>query len=151
MPDHQYVLTLSCPDRPGIVSAVSTFLAHNGQNILDAQQFDDIETGHFFMRVVFAAADLAVDLASLQTGFTAIAERFGMDWQMRDRATLRRVMLLVSASDHCLADILYRWRAGELEMIPRAIVFNHQRQTYKNLEFGEADQARGGDRDLATG
>src|SRR4051794_9447345 len=130
MPDHQYVLTLSCPDRPGIVSAVSTFLAHNGQNILDAQQFDDIETGHFFMRVVFAAADLAVDLASLQTGFTAIAERFGMDWQMRDRATLRRVMLLVSASDHCLADILYRWRAGELEMIPRAIVFNHQRQTY---------------------
>ena len=53
MPDHQYVLTLSCPDRPGIVSAVSTFLAHNGQNILDAQQFNDVETGHFFMRVVF--------------------------------------------------------------------------------------------------
>ena len=52
MPDHQFVLTLSCPDRPGIVSAVSTFLAHNGQNILDAQQFNDVETGHFFMRVV---------------------------------------------------------------------------------------------------
>ena len=60
MPDHQFVLTLSCPDRPGIVSAVSTFLAHNGQNILDAQQFNDVETGHFFMRVVFNAADLAV-------------------------------------------------------------------------------------------
>ena len=58
MPDHQFVLTLSCPDRPGIVSAVSTFLAHNGQNILDAQQFDDIETGKFFMRVVFTAADM---------------------------------------------------------------------------------------------
>ena len=69
MPDHQYVLTLSCPDRPGIVSAVSTFLAHNGQNILDAQQFDDIETKKFFMRVVFTAADLAVELAALQTGF----------------------------------------------------------------------------------
>jgi formyltetrahydrofolate deformylase len=67
MPDHQYVLTLSCPDRPGIVSAVSTFLAHNGQNILDAQQFNDVETGHFFMRVVFNAADLAVNLAALQT------------------------------------------------------------------------------------
>ena len=66
MPDHQFVLTLSCPDRPGIVSAVSTFLAHNGQNILDAQQFNDVETGHFFMRVVFNAADLAVDLAALQ-------------------------------------------------------------------------------------
>jgi formyltetrahydrofolate deformylase len=69
MPDHQYVLTLSCPDRPGIVSAVSTFLARNGQNILDAQQFDDVETGHFFMRVVFTAADLAVELSALQTGF----------------------------------------------------------------------------------
>ena len=56
MPDHQFVLTLSCPDRPGIVSAVSTFLAHNGQNILDAQQFDDVETEKFFMRVVFTAA-----------------------------------------------------------------------------------------------
>src|SRR6266446_3526920 len=136
MPDHQFVLTLSCPDRPGIVSAVSTFLAHNGQNILDAQQFDDLETGHFFMRVVFNAADLAVNLAALQTGFTAIAERFGMDWQMRDRATRRRVMLLVSKSDHCLADILYRWRTGELEMILTAIVSNHPRETYSNLDFG---------------
>ena len=76
MPDHQFVLTLSCPDRPGIVSAVTTFLAHNGQNILDAQQFSDVETGHFFMRVVFNAADLAVDLAALQTGFTAIADPY---------------------------------------------------------------------------
>src|ERR1700758_108069 len=137
MPDHQFVLTLSCPDRPGIVSAVSTFLAHNGQNILDAQQFNDVETGHFFMRVVFNAADLAVNLASLQTGFTAIADRFGMDWEMRDRATRRRVMLLVSKSDHCLVDILYRWRTGELEMIPTAIVSNHPRDTYASLDFGE--------------
>ena len=60
MPDHQFVLTLSCPDRPGIVSAVSTFLAHNGQNILDAQQFNDTETDKFFMRVVFTAADADV-------------------------------------------------------------------------------------------
>ncbi|MGY3691336.1 formyltetrahydrofolate deformylase [Bradyrhizobium sp. USDA 3240] len=137
MPDHQFVLTLSCPDRPGIVSAVSTFLAHNGQNILDAQQFDDIETGKFFMRVVFTAADLAVELAALQTGFTAIAERFGMEWQMRDRASRRRVMLLVSKSDHCLVDILYRWRTGELEMIPTAIVSNHPRESYGSLDFGD--------------
>ena len=77
MPDHQYVLTLSCPDRPGIVSAVSTFLAHNGQNILDAQQFNDVETGHFFMRVVFTAADLAVESGGA-------ADRF-----RRDRRALR--------------------------------------------------------------
>src|SRR6266851_5105068 len=123
MPDHQFVLTLSCPDRPGIVSAVSTFLAHNGQNILDAQQFN--------------AADLAVNLAALQTGFPAIAERFGMDWQMRDRAARRRVMLLVSKSDHCLVDILYRWRTGELAMIPTAVISNHPRETYSSCDFGD--------------
>jgi len=137
MPDHQFVLTLSCPDRPGIVSAVSTFLAHSGQNILDAQQFDDIDTKKFFMRVVFTAADLAVELSALRTGFAAIAERFGMDWQMRDRASRRRVMLLVSKSDHCLADILYRWRIGELEMIPTAVVSNHPREVYGTLDFGK--------------
>jgi formyltetrahydrofolate deformylase len=137
MPDYQYVLTLSGPDRPGIVSAVSTFLAHNGQNILDAQQFNDVETKKFFMRVVFTAADLAVELSALQTGFAAIADRFHVDWQMRDRATQKRVMLLVSKSDHCLVDILYRWRTGELAMIPTAIVSNHPRETYADLDFGE--------------
>jgi len=137
MPHSQFVLTLSCPDRPGIVAAVSTFLAQSGQNILDAQQFDDIETKKFFMRVVFTAADLAVELAALQTGFTAIAQRFAMDWQMRDRAAKRRVMLLASKSDHCLVDILYRWRTGELDMIPTAIVSNHPRETYASLDFGD--------------
>src|ERR1700740_2519623 len=137
MPDHQFILTLSCPDPPGIVSALSTFLAHNGQNILDAQQYNDVETKKFFMRVVFTAADLAVELSALQTGFTAIADRFHVDWQMRDRATRKRVMLLVSKSDHCLVDILYRWRTGELAMIPTAIVSNHPREIYAGLDFGD--------------
>ncbi|MET0906848.1 MAG: formyltetrahydrofolate deformylase [Tardiphaga sp.] len=137
MMSHHFVLTLSCPDRPGIVSAVSTFLAHNGQNIVDAQQFNDNETGVFFMRVVFNAADVNVDLASLQTGFGAIAERFKMVWQMRDQATKRRVMILASKSDHCLVDLLYRWRTGELDMIPTAIVSNHPRETYSGIDFGD--------------
>ena len=137
MPHSQFVLTLSCPDRPGIVAAVSTFLAQSGQNILDAQQFDDTETKKFFMRVVFTAADLAVELSALQTGFTAIAQRFAMDWQMRDRAAKRRVMLLASKSDHCLVDILYRWRTGELDMVPTAVVSNHPRETYAGLDFGD--------------
>jgi len=136
MPHSQFVLTLSCPDRPGIVSAVSTFLAQNGQNILDAQQFDDVETEKFFMRVVFTAADLAVELSALQTGFAAIAQRFAMDWQMRDRAGKRKVMLLASKSDHCLVDILYRWRTGELDMIPTGVISNHPRETYAGLDFG---------------
>src|SRR6201996_1711309 len=137
MSDHQYVLTLSCPDRPGLVSAVSTFLAHNGQNILDAQQFSEVEAKKFFMRVVFTAADLAVERTALQTGFAALAERFNMDWQMRDRATRKRVMLLVSKFDHCLVDILYRWRTGELAMIPTAIISNHPHSAYSSLDFGK--------------
>ena len=134
---HHFVLTLSCPDRPGIVSAVSTFLAHNGQNIVDAQQFNENETGVFFMRVVFNAADVTVDLGALQTGFGAIAERFKMAWLMRDQDTRRRVMILASKSDHCLVDLLYRWRTGELEMIPTAIVSNHPRETYSGIDFGD--------------
>jgi formyltetrahydrofolate deformylase len=137
VPHSQFVLTLSCPDRPGIVAAVSTFLAQSGQNILDAQQFDDTETKKFFMRVVFTAADLAVELSALQTGFAPIAQRFAMDWQMRDRAAKRRVMLLASKSDHCLVDILYRWRTGELDMVPTAVVSNHPRETYASLDFGD--------------
>jgi formyltetrahydrofolate deformylase len=89
------------------------------------------------MRVVFTAADLSVELSALQTGFTAIAQRFAMEWQMRDRATKRRVMLLASKSDHCLVDILYRWRTGELDMILAAIVSNHPRETYAGLDFGD--------------
>src|SRR4029079_8501840 len=87
--------------------------------------------------VLCTAAHLAVELAALQTVFAAIAERFRMDWQMRDRASRRRVMLLVSKSDHCLGDILYSRRTGELQMIPTAIVSNHPRETYGNLDFGE--------------
>src|ERR1700757_4731715 len=137
MSDHQFVLTLSCPDRPGIVSQLSTFLAHNGQNILDAQQFNDVETKKFFPCVGFTAADLPVELPPCKTGFAAIAERFHMDWQMRDRAARKRVMLLASKSDHCLVDILYRWRTGELAMIPTAIVSNHPRESYAGVDFGE--------------
>ena len=133
----QFVLTLSCPDRPGIVAAVSNFLYDTGQNILDAQQFDDVETKRFFMRVVFDAHDSTPELAQMQGGFLPIATRFAMDWTMRDRASLRRVMLLVSASDHCLADILYRWRTGELPMDITAIVSNHPRETFKGMEFGD--------------
>jgi formyltetrahydrofolate deformylase len=137
MPHHQFVLTLSCPDRAGIVSAVTTFLFDNGQNILDAQQFNDVESGHFFMRVVFNRAKAAVPLEALRAGFGLVAAPFDIGWHMRDRETRRRVMLLVSQSDHCLADILYRWRIDELQMIPTAIVSNHPRETFSGFDFGD--------------
>jgi formyltetrahydrofolate deformylase len=137
MSDQQFVLTLSCPDRPGIVSAVSTFLFASGQNILDAQQYDDVETGKFFMRVMFTPSAGTTTLEMMRGGFAAIAQPFAMDWQLRDRATPQRVLLMVSKFDHCLVDILYRWRHDELPMIPTAIVSNHPREIYKDVEFGD--------------
>jgi formyltetrahydrofolate deformylase len=127
-----YVLTLSCPDRPGIVHAVSGYLFERGGNILESQQFDDTESGRFFMRIVFA---VAAPTDALQAGFAPLAARFGMQWTLRDRAHKRRVMLLASKFDHCLADVLYRWRLGELPMDVTAIVSNHPRETFRHLDF----------------
>jgi len=129
------ILKLSCPNRPGIVAAVATHLFDAGCNILDAAQYDATETNRFFMRVVFNVVDGAPDIAALRQGFAPIGERFGMEWQIRLRAEKRRVMLMVSKFDHCLADILYRWRSGEFAMDITAIVSNHPIETYAHLDF----------------
>ncbi|MCP5810035.1 ACT domain-containing protein, partial [Klebsiella pneumoniae] len=88
------ILTLSCPDQRGIVAAVSTLLFQRGANILDAQQFDDEETSSFFMRVVFDASDVDVD--DLRVAFADVAQRFSMQWSLRDPRIKQRVMLLAS-------------------------------------------------------
>ncbi len=132
----QYVLTFSCPDRSGIVNAVSGHLFQHGGNILESQQYGDTETGRFFMRTVFTLADSTAFMA-LSTEMGTIAERFGMQWTLRDRSQRRRVMLLASKFDHCLADVLYRWRIGELSMDIVAIASNHPRDTYRHLDFGD--------------
>ena len=139
MPGASSVLTLSCPDRPGIVSSVSAFLFDRGQNILDAQQFSDVETGRFFMRVVFEGAGGASPSPdSLRASFGAVGDPLQMEWQIRDRAARRRVMLLVSRLDHCLADLLYRWRIGELAMEPTAVVSNHAQAVHNGgLQLGD--------------
>ncbi len=125
-----YVLALSCPDRPGIVNAVTGRLLHHGGNILDSQQYNDLATGRFFMRTVFASE---ADLDTLQQGCGELAGDLSMSWSLRDRAQPRRVMLLASKFHHCLADILYRWRLGELPMDITAVVSNHPRETYRHL------------------
>ncbi len=132
----QYVLAFSCPDRPGIVNAVSGLLFGHGGNILESQQYGDTETGRFFMRTVFSLTDASA-FAALSADMAATAARFGMQWTMRDRSQRRRVMLLASKFDHCLADVLYRWRIGELSMDVVAIVSNHPRDTYRHLDFGD--------------
>jgi formyltetrahydrofolate deformylase len=137
MPQTQYVLTLACPDRPGIVNAVTGHLFQHGGNILESQQYNDAETDHFFLRTVFALVEPQASFATLRAGFAALGHDFGMDWSLRDRSERRKVMLLVSKFDHCLVDVLYRWRIGELPMDIVAIVANHPRETYHHLEFGD--------------
>ena len=133
-----YILTIASPDRPGIVAAVTTFLFEAGGNILEAQQFDDLQSNRFFMRVVFvaeASADASDYAARFRDQFAPMAEQFGMEWSLRNRLEKRRVMILVSKFDHCMVDLLYRWRNGELPMEITAIVANHPRETYANVDF----------------
>jgi formyltetrahydrofolate deformylase len=133
----RHILTLSCVNRPGIVAKVSAALFDGGFNILDAQQFDDTETGDFFMRVSFNPAQSRANAETFRETFKAIAIGFAMTWSMRSVDRRKRVVLMVSRFDHCLVDLLYRWRSGELAMDPVAIIANHPRETYAHIEFGD--------------
>lgn len=122
------ILTLRCEDRPGITAAVAARLAAHGGNITEAHQFNDPETGQFFMRVAFALPD---DAGALRAEFAAEAERHGMHWTLREADRPRKVLILVSRFDHCMGDLLYRMRIGELNMEPVGIVSNHPREALK--------------------
>jgi formyltetrahydrofolate deformylase len=127
------ILTLSCPDQPGIVARVATTLSERGANILDAMQYDDEETGRFFMRVVFDPGE--GDPAGLRTALAEVADLYSMEWRLRDRKERRRVMILASQQDHCLADLIWRWRQGELPMDITAVVSNHPESTYPHTDL----------------
>ena len=118
-----YILTLSCPDRPGIVHAVSGFLLERGGNIEEAAQYNDHATGLFFMRVGFAC-DLARDALQAQIG--SFAEGFKMGWSLHASAEPVRTVIMVSKEGHCLNDLLFRWKSGLLPVDIRAIVSNHR-------------------------
>ncbi|MEZ5664058.1 MAG: formyltetrahydrofolate deformylase [Burkholderiaceae bacterium] len=122
--NHTYVLTLSCPDRPGIVHAVSGFLLEHGGNIEEAAQFNDHDTGLFFMRVQFTCSQLTED--DLQLHLRVFAEPFGMRWSLHPLAQPMRTVLFVSREGHCLNDLLFRWKSGLLRLDLRAIISNHR-------------------------
>ena len=121
----RYILTLSCTDRPGIVGAVGTFLALHRCNIIDSAQFGDLDTGHFFMRVLFEALAGAHGIDELTGKFSEVAATFGMGWAFHDASVKPKVLLLVSKLDHCLNDLLYRTKVGSLPMTPVGIASNH--------------------------
>ncbi len=118
----EFVLTLSCPDRPGVVAAVSGLLARLGCNIIESQQFGDPLAGRFFMRVQFSG-DVAED--ELRGAIDTLAPEFAMDLRLYDRAARPRVLVLVSRLGHCLNDLLYRVRSGLLDIDIVAVASNH--------------------------
>lgn len=137
MSSRQYVLSLACPNQPGIVAAVANTLFTLGGNILDANQYDDTETGVFFMRVTFNVVVGEAGLEEARSAFAGPAARFGMKWSVRDRGVRRKVLLLASKFDHCLTDLLYRWRIGEIPMDVVGVVSNHPRETYATADLGD--------------
>ena len=119
-----YTLTIVCPDTTGIVAAVAGFLSGRGIFITESAHFGDPDTGRFFMRTVFDSAAVP-DLDTLSQAFAPIADRFAMDWRITDNRVKPRLLILVSKFDHCLNDLLYRYRTGALAVEIPAIVSNH--------------------------
>ncbi len=119
-----YILTLSCPDRPGIVHAVTGILFRHGGNIRSSRQFEDTETGLFFLRIVFTCGETS---EALQNEMAGVAAEFAMDWQLVPAEQRMKVLILVSKFDHCLGYLLYQQRVGELPMEIVGIASNHPR------------------------
>lgn len=120
-----YILALNCKNRPGIVAAIANLLADGMGDITEAQQFDDPQTGQFFMRVEFSFPG---DIAFVNEGMKTIGAKFGMDWKLVDAARKPKVLIMVSKFDHCLVDLLYRTQIGELNMDVVAVGSNHPRE-----------------------
>jgi formyltetrahydrofolate deformylase len=118
-----YILTLACPDRTGIVHAVSGFLLERGGNIEEAAQYSDPDTGLFFMRVRFACP---CESAALRSDWQLLAGSYRMQWQLHNASEPMRTVLMVSKEGHCLNDLLFRVRSGLLPLDIRAIISNHR-------------------------
>jgi formyltetrahydrofolate deformylase len=135
MTDAVFLLTLSCPNQPGIVARVTAEIFQYRGDIEEAHQFDDKETGRFFTRIVFTLPQ-AADGVRLVESFAPIADHYGMSWSIRRRDEARKVLILASRFDHCLVDLLYRHRIGELKMEVVGVVSNHPRETYAGADLG---------------
>ncbi len=121
-----YTLVVSCPDRVGIVAAVSRFVADRGGSLTESNHHTDVAQGWFFMRNVISAKSLSVSLEQFRQDFEPLAEELGMSWTLRDNSELQRVVLLASHASHCLADILHRWKSGDLACQIPCVISNHE-------------------------
>ncbi len=122
----RYTLTISCPDRAGIIAAVSGFIAQHGGFIVEASYHTEQEAQLFFMRQEIRADSLPFDADEFRRRFAPLAAEFAMNWQLADSAQKKRLVLLVSKQDHCLNDLLHRWRSGELLVDIPCVISNHE-------------------------
>ena len=126
MNKHRYTLTISCPDRAGIIAAVTGFIAQHGGFIVEASYHTDLETQRFFMRQEILADSLPFDAHEFRRRFAQLSDEFEMTWQFSDSARKKRLVILVSKQDHCLNDLLHRWRSGELLVDIPCVISNHE-------------------------
>ncbi|WP_168582364.1 formyltetrahydrofolate deformylase [Gephyromycinifex aptenodytis] len=120
-----YILTFSCDNRPGIVAAITSTLVQLGCDITDGQQFDDRLSGRFFARMQFTPVRHDIGEDGFASGMTPVLASFDATWSLREEGHRRRVLILTSRTDHCLVDLLYRWRVGEMPMDLVAVASNH--------------------------
>jgi formyltetrahydrofolate deformylase len=120
------LLKLACPDQVGLLARLTGFIAGHGGNLLEVHQFTDPISRWFFTRMAVDTRTLALDRPALSKAFTPLAEELRADWTIREQETLMRVVILVSQLGHCLADLLWRWRSGELPMDIALVISNHE-------------------------
>ncbi len=129
-----HTLKFACPDKPGIVSRITTSLLRIGGNILDAQQFDDTLSGQFFCRIEFEVPN-GVAATEVHANLTESLTPLAAQWSVAAESERTRVLIMASKEDHCLVDLLYRWRSGDLPMDVVGIVSNHPEETYAHLDL----------------
>src|ERR1700723_181084 len=124
-PGREFVLTLSCPGKPGIVYAGASFLVQHSGDILAGQQYGERPDGRVFMRVHFTVPPPGLSPRDLERDFSWVAEAFHMSWDLHDQATRVRTLIMVSRLGHCLNDLLFRWKTGALPVDVVGVVSNH--------------------------
>lgn len=134
---HRARLLISCPDQPGIVAAVTTFLYEQGANIVESSQYStDPEGGTFFLRIEFDAPNISERKEEMEKKFAVIAQRFEMKWRLSLHTHIKKVAIFVSKEEHCLLELLWEWQAGELLVDFALVISNHEQMRETVESFG---------------
>ena len=121
-----FTLIISCPDEVGIVAAICQFIAQRGGSLIESNQHTDVEQGWFYLRNVIDGQSLSIDENRFREEFAPLADKFSMEWYLRDNSVPQRVAIMASHSSHCLADLLHRWKSNELNCTIPCVISNHE-------------------------